>query len=122
MEVKYCYSLDPIVAVDPLKKTAADKAAADKAAADKAAADKAAADKAAADKAAADKAAVQQLSKLPADEVERRRKVLLSEINRIDNRTNAAVDNGLFDRQKEKLPQDAFEDIQNKLRDARNEL
>src|SRR5690242_4529434 len=65
---------------------------------------------------------MQQLPKLPADEVERRRKVLLSEINRIDNRTNAAVDNGLFDRQKEKLPQDAFENIQNKLRDARNEL
>jgi hypothetical protein len=83
--------------------------------------DKAAADKAAADKAAADKA-VQEPPKLPADEVERSRKVLLNEINRIDNRANAAADNGLFDKQKEKVPQDAFEDIQNRLRGARNEL
>ena len=54
--------------------------------------------------------------------MERRRKVLLNEINRIDNRTNAPADNGLFDKQKEKVLQDAFEDIQNKLRGARNEL
>ncbi len=68
---------------------------------------------------------------------------MLSEINRIDNRTNAAADNGLFDkiekdrekkrRKKEKKQQqveekqkveesDLFQEIQDKLRRARNEL
>src|SRR5918912_193237 len=87
------------------------------------------------DKAAADKAA-QEPSKLPADEAERRRKVLLSEINRIDNRANAAADNGLFDKlekdreknrrkkeEKQKVEEDdLFQEIQDKLRRARNEL
>jgi membrane protein involved in colicin uptake len=102
--------------------SAADKAAADKAAADKAAADKAAADKAAADKAAADKAAAdrQQSSKIITDDTERRRKILLNEINSIDNRTNAVADNGLlFDR---KGKQDYLEDIQNNLKVAREKL
>jgi hypothetical protein len=131
MELKYRYSLDPTLAVDPFKNAAADKAAADKAAADKAAADKAAADK-----------ADQEPSKLPADEAERRRKVLLSEINLIDNMANAAADNGLFERlekerekrgKEEKKQQqveekqkgeegDLFQVIQGKLKDARNEL
>lgn len=66
--------------------------------------------------AAADK---QQPSKLMPDEAERRRKILLNEINSIDNRTNAVADNGLFDR---KGSQDYFEDIQNKLRGAREKL
>ncbi|HZC20225.1 MAG TPA: hypothetical protein VE223_01130 [Nitrososphaeraceae archaeon] len=87
------------------------------------------------DKAAADKAA-QEPSKLPADEAERRRKVLLSEINRIDNRANAAADNGLFNKlekdreknrrkkeEKQKVEEDdLFQEIQDKLRRARNEL
>jgi hypothetical protein len=42
-------------------------------------------------------------SKPPADEIEGTRKKLLREINRIDNWTNAAADNGLFDKQK-KVP------------------
>ena len=114
----YSISVDKVVAVDP--KAAADKAEptrrADKEA-DKAA-DKAAADKAAADK--ADKSTLQS-SKVPADEVERRRKILSTEINRIDNRANAGADNGLFDKVKQE-GQDLFEDIQIKLRKARNEL
>jgi hypothetical protein len=39
-------------------------------------------------------------SKPPSDEVEQRRKKLYKEINRIDNWTNVAADNGLFDKQK----------------------
>jgi hypothetical protein len=38
--------------------------------------------------------------KPPANEVEPRRKESLKEINRIDNWTNAAADNGLFVKQK----------------------
>jgi hypothetical protein len=57
-------------------------------------------------------------SKASADELERTRKKLLREINRIDNWTNAAADNGLFDKQK-KVPSDAFEDIQVKLKKAK---
>jgi hypothetical protein len=60
-------------------------------------------------------------TKPPADEVEQRRKKLLKEINRIDNWTNVAADNGLFDKQK-KVGNGAFEDIQNKLKDARKYL
>jgi hypothetical protein len=59
--------------------------------------------------------------KPPAIEVEERRKKLLKEINRIDNWTNAAADNGLFDKQK-KVPASAFEDIQCKLKEARKHL
>ena len=39
-------------------------------------------------------------SKPPSDELQQRRKTLLKEINRIDNWTNVAADNGLFDKQK----------------------
>jgi hypothetical protein len=60
-------------------------------------------------------------SKPPADEVEQRRKKLLKEINRIDNWTNVAADNGLFDKQK-KVAAGTFEDIQNKLKEARKYL
>jgi len=59
--------------------------------------------------------------KPPAIEVEERRKKLLKEINRIDNWTNAAADNGLFDKQK-KVPASAFENIQCKLKEARKHL
>jgi hypothetical protein len=52
-------------------------------------------------------------------DAERRRKILLNEINSIDNRTNAVADNGLFDR---KGTQDSFEDIQSNLRSAREKL
>jgi hypothetical protein len=70
----------------------------------------------AADKAAADK---QRSSKIMTDDAERRRKVLLNEINSIDNRTNVVADNGLFDRNG---TQDYFVDIQNNLRNAREKL
>lgn len=60
-------------------------------------------------------------SRPPADETERTRKKLLREINRIDNWTNAAADNGLFDKQK-RVPIDAFEDIQVKLKKAKEYL
>ena len=41
-----------------------------------------------------------------------RRKILLSEINHIDNRTNTAADNGLFDKVKQPQEQkDLFEEI-----------
>jgi hypothetical protein len=66
--------------------------------------------------------------KPPADEIERAKKKLLREINRIDICTNSLVDNGLFDKQKKAFekkgrdPDKAFEDIQQYLKDARTKL
>lgn len=50
---------------------------------------------------------------------EKRQKRLLGEINHIDNWTNAAADNGLFDRIGK---QEYFDDIQSNLRAAREKL
>jgi hypothetical protein len=64
-------------------------------------------------------------SQLPADEIERTKRKLIREINRIDAWTNNLVDNGLFDKQakafeKKKIePDKAFKDIQEHLRQAR---
>jgi hypothetical protein len=66
--------------------------------------------------------------KPPADEIERAKKKLLREINRIDICTNNLVDNGLFDKQKKAFekkgmdPNKAFEDIQQCLKEARTKL
>jgi len=66
--------------------------------------------------------------KPPADEVERIKKKLLREINRLDILINNLVDNGLFDKQKEAFekkgiqPDEAFEEIQQHLKDARTRL
>jgi hypothetical protein len=70
--------------------------------------------------------------KLPKDEVEQRRRKLLNEINRIDNWTSDAADNGLFewlDKKHRKaedkqgvLKEDAFERIQRNLKKARQTL
>jgi hypothetical protein len=66
--------------------------------------------------------------KPPAEEIERAKKKLLREINRIDICTNSLVDNGLFDNQKRAFekkgtdPDRAFEDIQKYLNEARTKL
>jgi hypothetical protein len=66
--------------------------------------------------------------KPPADEIERAKKKLLREINRIDICTNSLVDNGLFDNQKRAFekkhtdPDKVFEDIQKYLKEARTKL
>jgi hypothetical protein len=73
-------------------------------------------------------------SKSPAEEIEKTRKKLLTEINRIDLWANTLADNGLFDRQKKakqkkafeengnSAPVDLFDDIQKNLREARTTL
>jgi hypothetical protein len=66
--------------------------------------------------------------KPPAEEIERAKKKLLREINRIDICTNNLVDNGLFDKQKKAFekkgmdPNKVFEDIQQYLKEARTKL
>jgi hypothetical protein len=66
--------------------------------------------------------------KPPAAVIERAKKKLLREINRIDICTNSLVDNGLFDNQKRAFekkgtdPDRAFEDIQRYLNEARTKL
>ena len=55
------------------------------------------------------------------EEEAKRKKSLLLEINRIDNWTSVASDNGLFDHQK-KVPTESFKDIQDDLKRARDYL
>jgi hypothetical protein len=59
-------------------------------------------------------------STYPLNEIEQRRKVLLSEISRIDNWTNAASDNGLFE--KISNSDQLFEEIQDNIKLARTHL
>src|ERR687890_250885 len=66
--------------------------------------------------------------KAPPDEIERAKKKLSREINRIDIWTSNLVDNGLFDKQKKAFekkrldPERTFEDIQQYLKEARTKL